>query len=307
VVTVGNAGSLAGIGDAVTIHNSASFDTLTLDDSADGASLGVSIGSGGVTGLARHPINFTAFSIGSLTIDGGTGSSTYTLTDTPVGHFGPMTLNTGLGGNTVNVQGTTAPLTVNTGTSDTVTLTSASNVLDPIGAVTVNDLTGSSLVTVDDSGYGGNESYLVTSSTVTIGRSGTFSLTYSGIGALTLNGGPGSDVFAIDSTSVATTINAGGGGNIFRISPITQYLAGSLLGPSLTLNGGGADILEFFDGNDPNSETFNFDAVPMSLTLGSTGTDVANFSGMASVYLETNGASTVNDASGTVLVDVPAP
>jgi hypothetical protein len=28
---------------------------------------------------------------------------------------------------------------------------------------------------------------------------------------------------------------------------------------------------------------------------------------MASVYLETNGASTVNDASGTVLVDVPSP
>jgi len=238
---------------------------------------------------------------------GGTGNSTYTITDTPVVSFGGMTLNPGLGGNTVSIQGTSAPLTVNTGSGDAVTITSAGNTLDPIGAVTVNDATGTSAVTVDDSGYGGNDSYFVTSSTVTIGRNSTFSFTYSGIGALTLNGGPGSDVYYIDSTSVATAVNAGGGGNIFRISPFTQYLAASILGPSLTLNGGGADILEFFDGNDPFSEAFNFDAVPMSLTLGSTGTDITDFFGMASVYLETNGASTVNDASGTVLVDVPPP
>jgi hypothetical protein len=32
-----------------------------------------------------------------------------------------------------------------------------------------------------------------------------------------------------------------------------------------------------------------------------------NFAGMASVFLETNGLSTVIDPSGTVLVDVPPP
>jgi hypothetical protein len=156
---------------------------------------------------------------------------------------------------------------------------------------------------VDDSGYGGNEDYVVTNATVTIGRSPDFSVTYNGIGALTLNGGSGSDIFDLDSTAVGTTVNAGPGGNIFHVSPFTQYLAASIIGP-LTLNGGGADILEFFDANDPNSETFSFDPVPMSLTLGSTGTDITDFFGMGGgIYVQTNGFSTPDDQSGTVIFD----
>jgi hypothetical protein len=264
-VTIGNAGSLAGIHAAVTIHNGPARDPVTIDDSNDSSNhSNVTISSAGVTGLAPAEISFTNFSVSSLTINGGTGNSSYTVTDTRVAISGGMTLNTGLGGNIVRIEGTTAPLTVNTGSGDAVAITSTSNTLDPISAVTVIDPTGTSTVTVGDSGYGSSESYIVTNSTVTIGRSAAFSLTYGGIASLTLVGGPGSDVFAIDSTSVATRVIAGGGGNIFRISPVTQYLAGSILGSALTLDGGGGDTLEFFDGNDPASETLNFDAVPMN-------------------------------------------
>jgi len=79
---------------------------------------------------------------------------------------------------------------------------------------------------------------------------------------------------------------------------------------TLTLNGSGSglDILDFFDQNNPNAETYNFDAVPSNLTLMTVPVSI-NFNGFAgtSVYLETNGFSTVNDASGQVNVDVPPP
>jgi hypothetical protein len=78
---------------------------------------------------------------------------------------------------------------------------------------------------------------------------------------------------------------------------------------TLTLNGGGSDILEFFDQNHSGPETYTFDSIPSNLTLG---TDLAfhcNFTGIASVYLETNldPGNVISDASMSVLVDVPAP
>ncbi len=304
-ITLGQ-GTVQTIRNAVTLRQTgpAGAATLTIDDSAGTANHGnVVIGSGGITGLAPGAINFTASSVSMLTVNDGTGTSTYTITDTPVAASGGMILNTGLGGNTVNVEGTSAPLIVNTGSNDAINITSSSSTLDPIGSVTVNDASGTSTVTVDDSGFNGTEDYVVTNATAAIGRSSSFGLAYNGIGALTLNGSPGSDYFDIDSTSAATIVNAGSGGNIFHISPFTQYLAASIAGP-LTLNGGGSDILEFFDANDPNSETFSFDPVPMSLTLGSTGQTIATFSGMGGgIYVLTNGFSTPDDQSGTVIFD----
>ena len=211
------------------------------------------------------------------------------------------------GGNVINVQGTGAntALAVSTGPNDAVDLTSTSNTLNPIGAVTINDGTGTSSVLVDDSGYGGSDTYTVTGSTVMIGRSSTFSLTYNGIGALTLNGGSSGETYLLDSTSVPTTVNGGAGANCFHVDDPSsgQYLAADILGP-VTLNGSGADVLDFFDASDPNAETFNFDNVPSMLTLGSNGVTIATFGGMGGgIYVVTNGFSTPNDQSGTVIFD----
>jgi hypothetical protein len=304
VVALGDSSnSTAGLTGPVTLTNPSGFLQVSVSDGADAVSRAVTISAGGITGLAPAALNFSAASVNALTVNGGTAASTYTITDTPASQS--TTLRTGTGGNTVTVQGNATPLILNTGANDTVLLTNGAggNVLDPIGAVTVNDPSSTSAVVLDDSGFGGGDTYTITNATVTIARSATFAFTYSGLGSLTLNGGSAASVFAIDSSSAPTTVNGGAGGNTFRISPFTQYLAGSILGP-LTLNGGGADILEFFDVNDPNSETFTFDAVPMSLTLGSTGGTIAVFGGMAGgIYVETNGFSTPNDQSGTVIFD----
>jgi hypothetical protein len=128
--------------------------------------------------------------------------------------------------------------------------------------------------------------------------------------SLTVSGGSGGNHFDVESTNAAlaigTTVNAGAGGDVFSITPTSQYLA-NLAGP-LTLNdsGSGADALEFFDQMNPASETYFFDATPSNLALSTVPVSI-DFSWVGPVYLETNGVSTVNDDSGTVLVDVPPP
>jgi hypothetical protein len=106
------------------------------------------------------------------------------------------------------------------------------------------------------------------------------------------------------ASPTATTINAGSGGNRIDLVPAAEYLA-AIAGP-LTLNGGGADTLVFWDTANPNAETYNFDDIPSNVTLTTAPVSI-NFFGMATVYLETNGMSTVNDPSGQVLVDVQPP
>ncbi len=273
---------------------------LNFNDQAVTASAAYTLAAGSLTRDTGLAFTVTYTGVSGLSVSGGSSNNVYTITDTSVSQG--VTVNTGAGGNTVNVQASSNPLTNNRGSGHAITISGAGATLDPVGAVTVNDATGTSTVTLDDSGYGGGDDYVLTGATLTIARSATFSLTYSGIGSLTLDGGSAGSYFDIDSTAVATTVNAGPGGNVFHVSPFTQYLAASIVGP-LALNGGGSDVLEFFDANDPNAETFSFDSVPMSLTLGSTGT-IATFGGMGGgVYVVTNGFSTPDDQSGTVIFD----
>jgi hypothetical protein len=79
--------------------------------------------------------------------------------------------------------------------------------------------------------------------------------------------------------------------------------------PTRTLNGSGSDILEFFHQNHSGPETYTFDSIPSNLTLASDPAFNCNFTGMASVYLETNldPGNVIGDAISSVLVDVPAP
>jgi hypothetical protein len=160
---------------------------------------------------------------------------------------------------------------------------------------------------VDDSGFAGSTTYTLTDTQVAAAAWPSFLLIYDNIADLNLKGSRGSDIFNIEATAsaTATTVKAGMGGNRFDLTPTVQYLA-AVAGP-LNLVGGGADTLVFWDTANPNAETYTFDDVPSMLALTTVPTFATSWSGMAAVYLETNGLSTVNDPSGTVLVDVPPP
>ena len=306
-----------GTGDAVTLGSAANtLDGIgpvnVADPTNSSALIANDLGSGGVNTYTLTTSTFTVarpttspltFSnIATLVLNGGTGSpNLFTVTGTPTG--AATTINPGGTGDQVFVQGTaaTGSLTVVTAAGDLVYLSNSLGTLDGIGNVSVQDGTTSTTVVVDDSNYAGNEDYTLIDPNLTVGRLPGFGLYYSGIAQLVLKGGSGADIFDLDSTSVPTTAVGGGGGNHFHISPFTQYLA-SIAGP-LTLQGGGSDILEFFDVNNPNSETYSFDSIPSMLSLATVPTFAANWTGMGTVVLETNGMSTVSDPSNSVLVD----
>jgi hypothetical protein len=132
-------------------------------------------------------------------------------------------------------------------------------------------------------------------------------LTYGGLGRLVVLGGNAatSDLFTIYSTACPVTAVGGAGPNCFSISPFSKSLA-TITAP-LSISGSGADVISFWDQFNFASETYNFDPVPSMLTL-STRPVAIDFSGMGGgVYLQTNGTSTVNDPSGTVIVDGSPP
>jgi hypothetical protein len=306
VVNIGNANSVAGILGTVSIFDNPSRDRININDQADTADHpGVVItnaGAGGVTGLAPAAINFTSAGCNQLVVNTGSGNNTVTIPSTPASTS--VTVNTGAGGAAaVNVQGNSVPVIVNAGGTDTVTLSNAAHTLDGISNVTVNGSTSSAVV-VDDSSYSGDETYSITRNTVNAARlGGSPLLTYSGLGRLVVYGGNAatSDLFTIDSTSCPLDVHGGAGPNCFSISPFSNSLA-AITAP-LNIIGSGADVISFWDQYNPASEIYNFDSVPSQLTLTTVPVAI-NFSGMSGgVYLQTNGTSTVNDLSGTVIVD----
>src|SRR5262249_41721646 len=134
-------------------------------------------------------------------------------------------------------------------------------------------------------------------------RAPGFALGYSGIGALYAVIGDGDNYVDVDSTPSYAAVYAGNGNNCFRVSPYSQWLA--YIGYLEVFAGGGSNTLEFFAQATPASEAYTFDAVPSSLTLATVPYFYADWTGISTVVLLTNGASTVDDPSGTVLVDPP--
>jgi hypothetical protein len=278
--------------------------TATIDDGSNAADTTYTVTSSAVAWTGSGPINLNG-NITNVVLTGGSGNNTYNIQSTP--SLSSTTLNTGNGVDAVNVRGTAGLLTINSGSGgDTITLSNSTATLGGIGRVIVNDPSNSAAVTVDDSGFAGSTAYTLTSTQVAAAAWPNFLLNYNNLASLNLKGGSGDDAFAIESTAAGTptTVTAGGGSNRFDLTHTDQYLA-DIAGP-LNLLGGGADTLVLWDTANPNAETYNFDDIPSKLTLATVPVSI-NFFGMAAVYLETNGMSTVNDPSGTVLVDVQPP
>jgi hypothetical protein len=308
-LSVGDGGStLDGIQGPLTVDGQGGTNTLALNDGGNLAAQNYSLTATTLDRSAMATISY--LNMQALSLDGsGAGGSAFVIT--AIMDTFPTALNSNGLGDVVGVQGTSATgtLTITTnGGSTIVGLHNAGNTVDGIANVTVNDPTASSTVTVDDFGFSGDETYTVTGTTVDVARLGVSLLVYANIDSLVVNGGNAvaGDLFSIDSTSApgGTAINSGAGPDCFSISPFSLYLA-SIAGP-LTVNGSGGDTISFWDTANPAAETYNFDAIPSMLTLTTVPVSI-NFTGMAAVYLQTNGSSTVNDPSGTVIVDGSPP
>jgi Ca2+-binding RTX toxin-like protein len=282
---------------------------------------------------------------------GTAGAQTYTITSTSVAatslaqtltysKIASLVLNGGTGANTYDVQSTDAGTTVNTGPgNDTVNVGSTSNTLAGIlGQVNVNGGGGTDFLNVNDQGTAGNETYTITNTAVTATSAGA-PIVYAGIANLTLNGGTGTNVYNVQSTSATTIVNTGTGTDVINVGSPGNTLAG-ILGP-LTINGqGGPDALNINDqatigvetytvtnatvtANPPdtpityagiNSLTLNGGSGPDTYNVQSTGTativntgsgnDTVNVGSTANTLAGIAGSLTINGQGGTDLLNI---
>jgi autotransporter-associated beta strand protein len=281
VTNVGNAGTLASINSDVSVFNRVGSATLNVNDQADPNSRMVAISGSGITGLSAGAINTGASAIGNLTVNGGTGGNTYFISATPAS--AGVTLNTRSGTSTTNVQGNTAPLTINASSdkNNVINVSSDARTLDPIGSVT---LTGSAMLSVDDSGFTDIEHYTLAADTLTIDRSSRFALYKGGLVS------PITDLFVLPSGAVFDIVSTSGSVSIYGQGDNTFRVGGKPdeSGPqNLDAIGGLVAIhspsgaIDFFDDMHmpPGSRGYHFDCtlIPGSLTLDSASTHIAEF------------------------------
>ncbi len=197
VFTVGGNGSVQGIVGTVTLSNTGSSNTLTVDDSADATGRGTSahpvmIGTGSITGLAPAAIQYTGSQLSALTIQGGTGGNAFSVTGTSA----PTVLLTGTGNDTVLVHATTAPLTVQ-GQDGLNQVTVGNGLLTGVtGPVTVSGAASpgaSTSLTVDDHRDRAVQSWAVGSASLAVAPL-TGGVQYSGLTHLDLVLGTGASV-----------------------------------------------------------------------------------------------------------------
>ncbi len=223
-VNVGKNRSLAGIQNTLTVHNTSFATDLLLDDSADAGTRTVAVTSAGVTGLSAGAIRFSSGDLHSLTVLGGTGRNTYTVSGTPGNPANAATtLNTGGGVDTVNVRATTTALAINTttgpggGGNDVVNVGNAGSVQGILGAVSVFNRFSYTRLNLDDSAdaadrtvtlQAGIDAGVITGLAPAPISYGTLS-----VNALTVTGGSGTNVYTVLglAASLGTTLNTGTG------------------------------------------------------------------------------------------------
>jgi hypothetical protein len=242
--------------------------TLVVNDQAHTANTTYSMNNPfGDTFTVARPGSGTVsyFGVDFVTVNSGSGANTYNVNSTDAGL---TTLNTGNGNDVVNVEATT-PLTINGGTGGVaVNLSPTAHNLGNIGSdVTVN---GGSVsldsLTLNDQARTANITYTLAGSSVF--WSDAFAVSFNNrIRTLTVNGGSGANTYEITGTgaSTLTTLTTGNGNDVVNIT------ATSASRPLAVREGSGTVIVNV------SPAAHNLDAIQGAVTVdGGTGTDTLN-------------------------------
>jgi hypothetical protein len=326
VVNLGGAGTLGNITAQVTITNSYAYDTVYVDDSADGNSHpNVSLSATALTGLTppSAPINFGP-GVSTLTITGGPNVSTYNVTGSEA--FDGTILNTA-GIAIVNVKAIANALTINDGGFgfDTINLGNAGSLAGITGPVSINS-SNFVHVSADDSADGGAHPNVTLSATALTGLTPPSApITFGAhcVSVLVITGGTGTSAYTVTGLQAfgGTTLNTGGGTATVTVvaAPTALIVAGGPAGAT-TLVGANPGNVWQLSGASPNAGTLsgpayaspvNFSNV-QNLTAG-VGGDHFNFAAGASITGSLSGAAnstldyTAYTTSVVVDLQLPAP
>jgi hypothetical protein len=314
LVNIGNNGSLQGIQaevdvDAGPFIGGSNRVQLTVDDSADTSARNVSMGGAPSTpgdfviaGLIpgdpfdipfTDPIEYGAAHTQFVEVEGGSGSNTYTVTNTiPTG---TTSLDTGTGNDPVFVQGTSGQLIIDSQgfASNNQRLTSINvgnngSLLTIGGAITISNQHSLSSLTLDGSADLVNRTFTL-SATPTVGLiqdpgfMAPISYTPSNLGDIHIIGGQGSEQYLIQSTAGTPPITIDGLGSNVRFIVGNSNLSLDDIHNPLTLNGGaGFDQLIV---NDTGAATGHFYSNDGSQITRDFGAITIDYSGMDVVQL----------------------
>jgi autotransporter-associated beta strand protein len=267
-VNVGNAGSLQDIQGTLAIDGLNST-TINLADSADSSFRAVTIGAGGVTGLAQAAINFDALSVKTLALAGGSGNNVYTVTGAPASTS--LTLTAGAGSNTLVGPNANTLWTISASNAGRLT---ASGLATSINFTGIRNLTGGSAA----------DTFFFSDGAAVTG---------------TVNGGGGSnELDALYSTPVTVNLQTstvtGVGGSVLSIQ---NFFGGSATN---TLIGPNAPTIWNITGTNTGNLNGNIHFSAFQNLTGGSAADAFVFSDGAGV------TGTVNGGGGTNLLDYAA-
>lgn len=266
VINVGNAGSLAGIDNTLTVAGAAGSNALNVVGSADGGDT-VTITSGTIVGTT----NF--------------GTINYSATGTFGG--GVRFTASAAGDDIVNVQSTltASPTTVNTGGGDDQVNVGNSNVLTNLAATLSVNMGGNvgDDLNISDSAGTTARAFVISATQMTGAPS---AINYSGVKAFDLNAGTLADTVQFTALAAGTAYNIDGGGDTNGLTAANKANAWAITGGnSGTVN----TVSEITFSNIQNlaggsgADTFTFSAaVEVDGTIyGGAGTDTLNYGAYA--------------------------
>jgi hypothetical protein len=206
-VNIGDAGSVQGILGVLTLENAFYYNKVNVDDSADPTGRTVTLIAGRITGLAPAAIWYT----------NATSS---------------LTVYTGHGTNTVNVQGTDVSTWVmNEGGHDTVNVGNQHTLGDINSFLVVDNVSGQSQLNVDDSADSvAHTAYLEANLIPEIVGLAPATIAYANLSGLNVTTGTAADTVDVYSTYYPTTLSSGGGQDTVYVgyNGVLSYITGAL-------------------------------------------------------------------------------
>lgn len=288
-VNIGNAGSLAGILAAIDVSNppGGGYTALTVDTSAFAGTYTATLSDTSIS-FGGAPINYAAGDLRSLTLRGGTGGSTYNITNTPFSGFGGGMVTSVLGGggvDTMNVLRTGSRLVINGGGGlDNVNVGNAGSLTGILAAIDVSNPPGGgyTALTINNQADAVGRTISVSSSAVSFGGV-PINFVQGDMRALTVNAGTGADTFNVPSTPISsapggmvTTLNGGDGVDLFNIG--VGQLAGIMARVHLDGQAGGGTAVVSDAANATAREDYRWNG--SALLWSGTTLEAANLSSL---------------------------
>ena len=281
------AGSANAITAPLTVHGGTGNDTVTVDDTLDGASNTGVLSSTQLAGIfGGSATALTYDGLESLGIRLGDGGNTFSVQSThgTLADVATTTIWTGNGADTVAVESIAGPTSISTGDgADTITVGSDAAALDPTlhsllsgiqnAVLTLDAGNGANTLNAYDSGNTVGQTGVLTATTLT-GIGMTLGIAYTGIQTLQIRLGTGNDHFTIASTPVGSTLTLWSGDETPVVNGTNDQIdITSIAGPTTVWAGGGNDVMRVnYDSYD--AQTFQ-NGIGALLTLhGGNGGDI---------------------------------